>query len=172
MLPSPPAPRAGTTDPDVLAADALGAAQDLRVRVARERQTVKALKEYLLAKGQPEEVVATGARDSAFAWSVAQAGDERALLTFSGEIDYAVAARFRQALTDLAEAGAVHLDLDLDGVTFLDSRGLSVLLAARQRALRQGGSLQVVALSPQVLRVLRLTGLHRLLLAEDGDRQV
>jgi anti-sigma B factor antagonist len=146
---------------------ALEAAQDLRVRVARERETVQALKEYLLAKGQPAEVVDADARDSAFAWSVAHAEGDRAVLVFSGEVDYAVAARFREALVDLAEAGAVHLDLDLDGVTFIDSRGLSVLLHARRRCLRQGGSLRVVAVSPQVLRVLRVTGLHHLLLAQD-----
>ena len=157
------------SDVDGLAEQALGAAQDLRVRVARERQTAQALKEYLVAKGQPAEAVLEGARDSAFAWSIPDAVADRAVLSFSGEIDYAVAARFREALIDLAEAGVAHLDLDLEGVTFLDSRGLSVLLAARQRALRQGGSLQVVATSPQVLRVLRLTGLHHLLLASDGD---
>ena len=92
---------------------ALRAAQDLRVRVARERETVQALSEYLLAKGQPAEAVAADARDSAFAWTVAQAEGDRAVLVFSGEVDYAVTARFREALVDLAEAGAIHLALDL-----------------------------------------------------------
>jgi anti-anti-sigma factor len=154
-------PAAGTDE------EALEAAQDLRVRVARERETVQALKEYLLAKGQPAEVVEADARDSAFAWSIAHADDDRALLVFSGEVDYSVAARFREALVDLAEAGAVHLDLDLEGVTFIDSRGLSVLLHARRRCVRFGGSLRLIAVSPQVLRVLRVTGLHHLLLATD-----
>jgi anti-anti-sigma factor len=136
-------PRPGTTTAqdveDGLADDALKAAQDLRVRVARERQTVQALSEYLLAKGQPAEVVAADGRDSAFAWDVASVDADRAVLVFSGEVDYAVTARFREALVDVAEAGAVHLDLDLAGVTFIDSRGLSVLLHARRRALRLGG---------------------------------
>ena len=145
---------------------ALRAAQDLRVRVARERETVQALSEYLLAKGQPAEVVSADARDSAFAWTVAQAEDDRAVLVFSGEVDYAVTARFREALVDLAEAGAIHLALDLEGVTFIDSRGLSVLLHARRRVMRLGGSLTVIAVSPQVQRVLRVTGLHHLLLAD------
>jgi len=145
---------------------ALEVAQDLRIRVARERQTVQALKEYLLAKGQPADSLRDNVRDSAFAWTASHAGGDRALLTFSGEVDYAVASRFRQALVDLAEAGIVHLDLDLEGVSFIDSRGLSVLLHVRRRVLRQGGSLRVVALSPQVQRVLRVTGLHHLLLPQ------
>ncbi len=137
-------------------------ADDLRIRVARERQTAQALKEYLRAKGQPVEQDA----DAAFAWSVAHDDGDRAVLTFSGEVDVAVSERFRAALTDLAEAGTVHLDLDLDAVTLLDSYGLSILLHVRTRVLRQGGSLRVIALSPQVRRLLDTTGTRALLLPE------
>lgn len=137
------------------------AAEDLRARVERERQTAQALKDYLRAHGQPAE-----AADAAFAWNVAHDDGDRAVLTFSGELDVYVAHRFRDALVDLAEAGTCHLDLDLRGVTFLDSHGLSVLLHARKRAVRAGGSLRVVGLSPQVERVLDTTGTRALLLGE------
>jgi anti-anti-sigma factor len=137
-------------------------AQDLRVRVERERQQAQLLVDYLRDHGQQ---VDDHAADSAFAWSVAHDDDDRAVLTFSGDLDVAVAQRFRQALIDLMEAGSVDLDLDLAEVAFLDSHGLSVLLHARKRVVRQGGSLRVVALSPQVRRVLETTGTHDLLLA-------
>jgi anti-anti-sigma factor len=130
-------------------------AVDLRMRVERERETAQALKDYLRDHGQ---AVAADDHDGAFAWSVAHGDDDRAVLTFSGELDVYVAHRFRDALVDLAEAGTVHLDLDLGAVTFLDSHGLSVLLHAHTRALRQGGSVHVIALSPQVERVLETTG--------------
>lgn len=136
-------------------------AQDLRIRVDRERETAQVLRDYLRAHGQP---VDPAPGDGALAWSVAHGDGDRAVLTFSGELDVAVATRFREALVDLAEAGTVHLDLDLDGVTFLDSHGLSVLLHARTRVVRQGGSLHVIALSPQVQRVLDTTGTRSLLL--------
>jgi anti-anti-sigma factor len=137
-------------------------AQDLRGRVERERQTAQLLKEYLRDHGQ---AVDPHAGDSAFAWTVAHSADDRAVLTFSGDLDAEVAGRFRQALIDLAEAGAVHLDLDLASATLLDSHGLSVLLQARTRVVRQGGSLRVIALSPQVRSVLETTGSGALLLA-------
>ena len=41
-----------------------------------------------------------------------------------------------------------------------------MLLHARRRVMRLGGSLTVIAVSPQVQRVLRVTGLHHLLLAD------
>ena len=135
-------------------------AQDLRHRVEAERQQAQLLKDYLREHGQR---VDQNAGDSAFAWSVAHGEDDRAVLTFSGDLDVAVAQRFRQALIDLAEAGTLHLDLDLAGVTFLDSHGLSVLLHARKRVVRQGGSVRVIALSGQVRRVLETTGTHSLL---------
>ena len=138
-------------------------AQDLRVRVERERQQAQLLVDYLRDHGQQ---VDDHAADSAFAWSVAHDDDDRAVLTFSGDLDVAVAQRFRQALIDLMEAGSVDLDLDLAEVSFLDSHGLSVLLHARKRVVRQGGSLRVTALSPQVRRVLETTGTHDLLLVE------
>ena len=146
-------PGTTTTDPAV----------DLRIRVDRERQTAQVLQDYLREHGQPVDVAPV---DGAFAWSVAHGDDDRAVLSFSGELDVSVAQRFRQALVDLAEAGTLHLDLDLDGVTFLDSHGLSVLLNARKRVMRQGGSLRVVALSPQVQRVLETTGTRALLHTE------
>ncbi len=119
------------------------------------------LRDYLRDHGRPVDVPTA---DSAFAWTVAHAEDDRAVLTFSGELDVYVAHRFRNALVDLAEAGTVDVDLDLEGVTCLDSHGLSVLLHARVRALRQGGSLRVIALSGQVERVLETTGTRDLLL--------
>lgn len=137
-------------------------AQDLRGRVQRERQTAQVRKEYLRDHGQP---VDQSVGDRPFAWSVAHGNDDRAVLTFSGDLDVAVARRFRQALIDLAEAGTLHLHLDLDlaAVAFLDSHGLSVLLHARKRVVRQGASLRVIALSPQVQRVLETTGTQSLL---------
>lgn len=138
-------PDATTVDPAV----------DLRIRVERERETAQALKDYLREHGW---AVDAEAGDGAFAWTVAHGEDDRAVLTFSGELDVYVAHRFRDALVDLAEAGTLHLDLDLGAVTFLDSHGLSVLLHARKRAVRQGGSVRVIALSPQVERVLETTG--------------
>lgn len=160
--PSLPVPRRGSDLVDQ-ADPSLDVAEDLRERTARERATAQALKDYLLTHGQAAGDVA----DGALAWTVAHAEGDRAVVTISGELDHVVGERFRQALGDLAEAGTLHLDLDLEAVTFLDSRGLSVLLQARRRVVRQGGSLRVVALSPQVRRVLRITGLHHLLL--DGD---
>jgi anti-anti-sigma factor len=88
-------------------------------------------------------------------------GPTRALVTVAGEIDLETAAELGdQALAALQDL-SVHLVLDLGGVTFMDSTGLKVLLAAAHRADLAGGSLVLVAPTRAVRRILALTGLDQ-----------
>ncbi|WP_329493589.1 STAS domain-containing protein [Kitasatospora herbaricolor] len=50
--------------------------------------------------------------------------------------------------------------LDLSQVTFMDCAGLGVLVDARDQADRHGGHLVLRAVGPDVLRLLRITGLE------------
>ena len=78
------------------------------------------------------------------------------LLQCEGEVDAASAGALAAAIDAVDPSGKV--DVDLAGVSFLDSSGVRVLaLASQHRPLR------VVAASPAVARVLTLTGLDRLL---------
>ncbi|KOG36840.1 hypothetical protein ADK34_00090 [Streptomyces viridochromogenes] len=65
------------------------------------------------------------------------------------------------------EAGR-GLALDLSEVTFCDSTGLNTLLRARQRALKEHRSLTITAASPQVIRLLEITGADRLFVEGAG----
>lgn len=55
------------------------------------------------------------------------------------------------------------LVMDLDGVDFVDSSGLSYLVRLRRRVEHAGAHLQVVRPRPPVARVLRITGLDAFL---------
>jgi anti-sigma B factor antagonist len=66
-----------------------------------------------------------------------------------------LAAQLRSAIKD----GAVHVDLDLAGVDFLDSSGIQCIVHARNLAADYGGRLKVVAVSDPARRVLEVTGL-------------
>ncbi|MFF8285189.1 STAS domain-containing protein [Streptomyces albus] len=57
------------------------------------------------------------------------------------------------------------IDLDLAGLAFCDCAGLSVLLEVRRRALAQGKTVTIVSSSPQVQRLLDLTGVRECLYA-------
>ena len=87
------------------------------------------------------------------------AGDP-AVVTVVGEIDLLTAADFGRPLRELLQhRRPAVIDLDLTGVSFMDSTGIQVLVATYTDALAAGTALRVVAASDPVLRVLRLTGL-------------
>lgn len=83
-----------------------------------------------------------------------------AVVTVAGELDVISVAGLREELFALAASGR-PLVADLDGVTFLDSAGLSVLVGAARRAAAQGGSFRVVCARPRTRKLLALTGLDR-----------
>lgn len=78
-------------------------------------------------------------------------------LCISGEIDFHSVENLR---TELARIGRESKDywLDLKGVKFIDSTGLSVMLDAVKSIRQQGGSIHLLHPSPQLLRVLTVSG--------------
>jgi anti-sigma B factor antagonist len=72
-----------------------------------------------------------------------------------GEIDRTTAPEL-DACLGAAEGG---VRIDMTEVTFVDSVGLSVLVAHHRRQLRQGEALRIVAMSQPVRRLLEITGL-------------
>lgn len=84
--------------------------------------------------------------------------DTRATVFVAGEVDYGTASQLRSSLVDLAHDG-VDAVVDLTGVTFIDSTGLSVLVQTKQRFESTGNRLSVTGAQPRVARVLELSGL-------------
>lgn len=82
--------------------------------------------------------------------------DGTAIVSLSGELDLASAPRLDETLVG-CEDGADTVLIDLRGLTFMDSSGLRVILAADARARSRGGRLVLVAGPPGVQRVFELT---------------
>ena len=76
-----------------------------------------------------------------------------------GEIDMQTAPQLERVLDDVIAKGALLVTLDLEGVDFLDSSGLRVVLAASRQLTAQDGQLLLEGASPAVERVLEVTGL-------------
>ena len=97
------------------------------------------------------------------------------VLHLAGEVDLAAAPAVGDRLTALArQRGATAGDearrivvIDLAGVTFIDSTGLSMLVAAHTRFDESRDELRVAAVPHRVRRVLELTGLDGLLRTYD-----
>jgi anti-sigma B factor antagonist len=91
----------------------------------------------------------TGTRDP---WTV---------LTVHGEIDAYTSPQLRTRLRDLIDQGSLALLIDLEGVGFMDSTGLGVLVGALKHVREREGRIALVVTRPPLLRILRITGLDQ-----------
>ena len=92
------------------------------------------------------------------------------VLTLRGELDVASSAALERAI----EQDGVYerLVIDLSELEFIDSTGLSVLVAAHQQAVADGREFCVVQGPAQVQRLLALTGLEQRLTVADSLEQL
>jgi anti-sigma B factor antagonist len=86
---------------------------------------------------------------------------DRTVVAVGGEIDVYTAPKLREQLVDLVNAGRYHLVVDMEGVEFLDSTGLGVLVGGLKRVRAHDGSLRLVCTQERILKVFRITGLTK-----------
>jgi len=80
-------------------------------------------------------------------------------LRLSGELDLATAPWLRDHLAGIAANGAECVVVDVSGLSFIDSTGLSVLVDGWKRLRERGGDLVLESPSPAVAKVLDIAGL-------------
>lgn len=85
-------------------------------------------------------------------------GDAVIVVRPVGEMDFRAAEAFHRALLELLEEdGHPDLVVDLRGVTFMDSTGLSAIMAAVSRAKSLGSAVRLIRGSDRVHRVFQMT---------------
>ena len=87
-------------------------------------------------------------------------------VVLQGEADLAARARFHDFLGEALETTAARIDVDLAGLTYLESACLRSLLNAHAAAAEQGRHLRVIYASGVVLRVLEVAGVAEILFAD------
>ena len=83
------------------------------------------------------------------------------VIAVSGEIDVYTAPKLRERLIGLVEAGSYQLIVDMEGVEFLDSTGLGVLVGGLKRVRAHDGWIDLVCTQGRILRIFRITGLNK-----------
>jgi anti-sigma B factor antagonist len=87
--------------------------------------------------------------------------DAWVIVKVEGEVDLSNASGLRDHLIDQVEQGNYNLAVDLNGVEFMDSSGLAVLISGLRRTKEHDGSLVLISPTASVKRVLTITGLDR-----------
>ncbi|MDP9950863.1 MULTISPECIES: STAS domain-containing protein [Streptomyces] len=81
------------------------------------------------------------------------------VMELAGELDHHTAPQVRDALLGLTLRPGQQLVIDLKGITFCDSSGLTVLIAARNHALAADAAIALAAIPERLARILGITGL-------------
>ncbi|MBN1994495.1 MAG: STAS domain-containing protein [Anaerolineae bacterium] len=85
-----------------------------------------------------------------------------AILDLSGEIDVSTATQLRDTLIDLIENNEGRLLVNMSDVAYIDSSGLSVLVAAHKKAQGANGMLGLSGPQKPVQQVFELTRMNKL----------
>lgn len=99
-------------------------------------------------------------------------GAEGLTVWLSGELDHHAAREMREQIDGaIRRSSAKTLWLDFSGITFMDSSGIGLIMGRYRLMLSRGGALFVVGASDRLLRVMKLAGLEKLPIWENGNTQ-
>ncbi|MEU5402364.1 STAS domain-containing protein [Streptomyces sp. NPDC005963] len=84
------------------------------------------------------------------------------VVELGGDLDHHSAPEVRGRLAGLVLRSGQQLVIDLAGLTFCDSSGITVLIAARNLAIAAGASIALAAVPDQVSRIFRIVGLEQI----------
>lgn len=95
--------------------------------------------------------------------------DDGALITLVGELDLATASELYEVFTELQrEGGVMKVEVNLAGLTFMDSTGISTLIMEQKRLRASGGQLTIIDPPHNVVRIFQVSGVDKLLLGAEG----
>lgn len=81
----------------------------------------------------------------------------------TGELDHSAAMGIRTELDALiAQTGAKKLIFDLDGLEFMDSSGVGLIIGRYKLMSRRGGSVAVRGPDARIDQIFRMSGLYQL----------
>jgi anti-anti-sigma factor len=80
-----------------------------------------------------------------------------------GEFDVDAAPALTKIVADQIERGERRFVIDLDKLTFVDSRGIGALIEAVHKVRSGGGDACLVLVSPTIARTLAIAGVDRVL---------
>jgi len=82
-----------------------------------------------------------------------------AVVVLAGELDASTAGGLYEALATLNREGVVHVALDLRALEFIDSTGISVIIAEHKRTASANGELIILTPHHNVRRLFEVAGL-------------
>lgn len=83
------------------------------------------------------------------------------VIELEGEVDLSTSPLFKETVYRLIDSGKRDVVIELDGLDFMDSTGLGVLVAVLKKMSMEGGRLRLVCSKRSILKVFNITGLDK-----------
>ncbi len=96
------------------------------------------------------------------------ASTEATRIHISGEIDLYVAPDFKKDLYEAVGEGDSDVVLDCEGLTYIDSTGLGILLGALKRVRVNQHDVHICHLKDNIRKLFRITGLDKAFVLEEA----
>ena len=94
---------------------------------------------------------------------IRQVGPQDLVAVMPAEVDCTNAAEVREVLLRTLNGTVRTLTIDMSATTFCDVAGIRAIEHAYQRARARGTRLRLLDPTPSVVRILTLTGIHRII---------
>lgn len=92
------------------------------------------------------------------------------IVRLTGELDHHATESLRNEWKDMLYThGVKHVVLNLEGITFMDSSGLGVILGRYKEVLQLGGEMVVCSISPSINRLFEMSGLFKIIRLEENE---
>ncbi|MCL5773375.1 MAG: STAS domain-containing protein [Firmicutes bacterium] len=88
--------------------------------------------------------------------------DKAHAVEVQGEIDVYSSPKVKEAINELIEKGNYTLIINLEGVRYIDSTGLGVLIGALKKVREHNGSISLICTNPQIKKIFNITGLVKI----------
>ena len=86
---------------------------------------------------------------------------EVSIVELTGQLTSFASGALRNTISDLMRQGRKKIVLNVGGLLYLDSSGVGELVNCYMDAIKQGGEMKVVGLTPKVEEILKITQLYR-----------
>jgi anti-sigma B factor antagonist len=93
------------------------------------------------------------------------------IVRLNGQFDFSHVASARTVINRRIEEGARLIVVNLDGLDYIDSAGLGVLVGTLARLRERNGDLAVVCRAPRIRRVFDITKLTQLLALYETEQE-
>ena len=95
------------------------------------------------------------------------------VVTLVGELTMSESAEFRTWIQEHLEGAPANVDVDCNGLAYIDSTGLGALVFVRKAVTARGGRLCLTRVSGWLKKFLQVTGLERTFVAppKSGESQ-